>query len=44
VEDVNISDDNAHVDEDEINLNMLVALMLGGVGGEVDRSNVVAVH
>jgi hypothetical protein len=37
VEDSNISDGNALVDEVEINLNMLGALMLDGVDGEVDR-------
>jgi hypothetical protein len=28
----------------EINLNMLFALILDGVGGEVDRADIVAVH
>jgi hypothetical protein len=37
VEDSNISDGNALVDKVEINLNMLGALMLDGVDGEVDR-------
>jgi hypothetical protein len=36
VEDANISDGDALVDEVEINLNILGALMLGGVGGEPD--------
>jgi hypothetical protein len=43
VEDVNIFDGNALTDEVEINLNMLGALMLDGVGGEVDRADVVIV-
>ena len=40
----NIFDDDALADEVEINLDMLRALMLNGVGGEVDDANVVAVH
>jgi hypothetical protein len=43
VEDVNIFDGNALTDEVEINLSMLGALMLDGVGGEVDRADVVIV-
>jgi hypothetical protein len=43
VEDVNISDGNALTDEVEINFNMLHALMLNEVGGEVDRTNIVTV-
>jgi hypothetical protein len=42
-EDANISDDNALADEVEINLNILGALMLDGVGGEVDRADIVTV-
>jgi hypothetical protein len=41
VEDANIFDINAN--EVEINFNMLRALMLYGVGGEVDHTDVVAV-
>jgi hypothetical protein len=43
VEDENVSDSNALTNEVEINLNMLDALMLYGVGGEVDRAGVIAV-
>jgi hypothetical protein len=43
VEDVNISDGDALTDEVEFNFNMLHALMLNGVGGEVDRTNIVTV-
>jgi hypothetical protein len=43
VEDTNIPDINALVDKVEINLNMLGALVLNGVGGEVDGIDVVAV-
>jgi hypothetical protein len=43
VEDENVSDSNALTNEVEINLNMLDALMLDGVGGEVDRAGVIAV-
>jgi hypothetical protein len=43
VEDANISDDDELANEVKINLNMFGALMLDGVGGEVDRANVVIV-
>jgi hypothetical protein len=43
MEDANISNGNTVTDEVEINLNMLDALMLDGVGGEVDRADIVAV-
>jgi hypothetical protein len=43
VEDTNVPDDNTLVDKVKINLNMLGALMLNGVGGEVDGTDVVAV-
>jgi hypothetical protein len=43
VEDTNILDDNTFVDKVEINLNMFGALVLNGVGGEVDGADVVAV-
>jgi hypothetical protein len=43
VEDTNIPDINALVDKVKINLNMLGALVLNGVGGEVDGIDVVAV-
>jgi hypothetical protein len=43
VEDENVSDSNALTNEVEINLNMLDALMLDRVGGEVDRAGVIAV-
>jgi hypothetical protein len=43
VEDTNVSDDNALADKVEINPNMLGALMLDGVGGEVNNANIVAI-
>jgi hypothetical protein len=43
VEDTNVPDGNALVDKVEINLNMLGALVLNGVGGEVDGAEVVVV-
>jgi hypothetical protein len=43
VNDANISIGNTLADEVEINLNMLGALMLVRVGGEVDNVDVVAV-
>jgi hypothetical protein len=42
-QDMNISDGDTLANEVEINLNMLRALMLDGVGGEVDCADVVAV-
>jgi hypothetical protein len=43
VEDTNVPDGNALVDKMKINLNMLSALVLNGVGAEVDGADVVAV-
>jgi hypothetical protein len=43
VEDVNISNSNALVEEVKINLNMHCVLMLDEVGGEVDCADIVAV-
>jgi hypothetical protein len=43
VEDANISDDDMLVDEVDVNFNMLGALMLDGFGGEVDRTDVIAI-
>jgi hypothetical protein len=43
VEDTNIPDGNALTDKVKINLNMLGALVLNGVGGEVDNADVVIV-
>jgi hypothetical protein len=43
VEDTNVLDDNVLTNEVEINLNMLGALVLNGVGGEVDGTDVVTV-
>ena len=40
----NISDGDAFAGEVEIDLDMLHALMLHGVGGEVDDADVVTVH
>jgi hypothetical protein len=43
MEDINVPDDNTLVDKLDINLNMLGALVLDRVGGEVDSTDVVAV-
>jgi hypothetical protein len=43
VENTNITDSNALTDKVEINLNMLGALVLNGVGGEVDGTDVITV-
>jgi hypothetical protein len=43
VEDTNFLDGNSLADKVEIDLNMLGALVLNGVGGEVDGAGVVAV-
>jgi hypothetical protein len=43
VEDTNISDSNTLTDKVKINLNMLGALILNGVDGEVDGADVVTV-
>jgi hypothetical protein len=43
MEDTNIPDGNALVDKVKIKLNMLGALVLNGVGGEVDDADVIAV-
>jgi hypothetical protein len=43
VEDTNVPDSNALADKVKINLNMLGALVLNGVGGEVDGAEVIAV-
>jgi hypothetical protein len=43
VEDTNVPDGNALMDKVKINLNMLGALVLNGIGGEVDGADVVAV-
>jgi hypothetical protein len=40
---VNLTDCNLLLDEMKINLHMLHALMLNGVGGEVHDTDVVAV-
>jgi hypothetical protein len=39
----NVPDSNIIADKIKINLNMLVALVLNGVGGEVNGADVVAV-
>jgi hypothetical protein len=44
VEDTNVPDGNALTDKVKINLNMLDALVLNGVGREVDGADVVAVE
>jgi hypothetical protein len=43
VEDTNVPDGNVLADKVKINLNMLGALVLNGVGGEVDGADVVTV-
>jgi hypothetical protein len=43
MDDVNLADDNLLSNKMKINLHMLDALMLNGVGGEVHGANVVAV-
>jgi hypothetical protein len=43
MEDTHISNGDTLTDEVEVDLNMLGALMLDGVGGEVDCTDVVAV-
>jgi hypothetical protein len=43
VEDTNVPDNNTLTDKVEINLNMLRALVLDRVGGEIDGVGVVAV-
>jgi hypothetical protein len=43
MEDVDLTDDNLLSDEMKINLHMLRALMLNGVGGEVHSADVVTV-
>jgi hypothetical protein len=43
VEDTNIPDGNTLTDKVKINLNMLGALMLNGVGGEVDDVDIVVI-
>jgi hypothetical protein len=42
VEGTNVPDGNALVDKVKINLNMFGALVLNGVGGEVDGADVIA--
>jgi hypothetical protein len=43
VQDANITDGNAFPDEMEVDLDMLCTLVLNGVGGEVDGTDVVTV-
>jgi hypothetical protein len=43
VEYTNVPDSNALVDKVKINFNMLSALLLNGVGGEVDSADVITV-
>jgi hypothetical protein len=40
---MNVSDDNALMDKVKINLNMLGALVLNGIGGEVDSADIITV-
>jgi hypothetical protein len=43
VEYMNVPDGNVLVDKVRINLNMLGALVLNGIGGEVDGADIVTV-
>jgi hypothetical protein len=43
VQDADITDGNAFPDEVEVDLDMLCALVLNGVGGEVDGADIVTV-
>jgi hypothetical protein len=43
MQDADITDGNAFPDEVEVDLDMLYALVLNGVGGEVDGADVIAV-
>jgi hypothetical protein len=41
---MNIDDSDMLTDKTQIDLHVLRALMLHGIGGEVNRADVVAVH
>jgi hypothetical protein len=41
MEDVDLTDGNLHSDKMKINLHMLSALMLNGVGGEIHSTDVI---
>jgi hypothetical protein len=43
VEDMNVLDNNTLAEKVKINLNMLGALVLNGVGGEVDGTDIATV-
>jgi hypothetical protein len=43
MQDANITDGNVFPDEVKVDLNMLCALVLNRVGGEIEGANVVAV-
>jgi hypothetical protein len=43
MQDADITDGNAFLNEVEVDLNMLHTLVLNGIGGEVDGANVVTV-
>jgi hypothetical protein len=43
MQDANITDGNVFPDEVEVDLDMLHVLVLNGVGGEVDGSDIVAI-
>jgi hypothetical protein len=43
VQDIDITDGNAFPDELEVDLDMLCMLVLNGVGGEVDGTDVVTI-
>jgi hypothetical protein len=43
VQDVDVNDGNTFLDKVEVDVNMLCALILNGVGGEVDGADIVIV-
>jgi hypothetical protein len=43
MQDADITDGNAFLNEGEVDLDMLHTLVLNGIGGEVDGANVVTV-
>jgi hypothetical protein len=44
MQDVDIIDGHAFLYKVEVDLDLLRALVLNGVGGEVDRANIIAVE
>jgi hypothetical protein len=43
VQDADVNDGNTFLDKVEVDVNMLCALILNGVGGEVDDADIVTV-